>query len=157
MSTIPQSQGADNGQDESKESREANEKTRGSGVQERLRRAQGTSSPAYGFRLVRYAVGAVTVIFISVLVYALIDNTLFDSATQLIAAMSAAFTIIGSVVAAYFGIKAGLDGQDKVNDARDRERQQARMDRQAEQRSDGQNSQGGQGDQPDRGDQGKNR
>jgi hypothetical protein len=33
-----------------------------------------------------------------------------------IGAMSAAFAVIGTLVGTYFGIKAGLDGQDKVKE-----------------------------------------
>jgi uncharacterized protein YacL len=135
VSTIPQGQDAEHARDESEDRPAADEEAEegNRSVGERLKRAQGRSTPAYGFRLIRYAVGAVTAIFVSVLVYALLaEPDVFGSATQLIAAMSAAFTIIGSMVAAYFGIKAGLDGQDKLNDARDREREQMRRDRKAE-------------------------
>jgi hypothetical protein len=70
--------------------------------------------------LIRFAVDAVTPIFVSVLISTFFeDPNVFRSATQLIAAMSAAFAVVGT----YFGIKAGLDGQGRVNDARDRERE----------------------------------
>ena len=48
-----------------------------------------------------------------------------------IGAMTAAFAVIGTLVGTYFGIKAGLDGQDKVKEtveraARDEERRRER-------------------------------
>jgi len=74
--------------------------------------------------MIRFAVEAVTLIFVSVLIFTFFeDPNVFRSAKQLIAAMSAAFAVVGSMVGTYFGIKAGLDGQGRVNDARDRERE----------------------------------
>jgi hypothetical protein len=99
------------------------------GFLERWRGRTGAAYAAYGFRLVRFAVGAIVVIFVSALLYAsLVEPDIFKSATQLTAAMAAAFAVIAGMVSAYFGIKAGLDGQDRVNDGRDRERENARKD-----------------------------
>src|SRR5215217_96524 len=65
-------------------------------------------SRPWGFWLV-----LVTVVY-SVTMYA-IGKDIKTPATAL-GAMTAAFAVIGTLVGTYFGIKAGLDGQDKVKE-----------------------------------------
>ncbi|HKH12513.1 MAG TPA: hypothetical protein VKA73_15335 [Rubrobacter sp.] len=70
--------------------------------------------PAYGFLLVLAAIVVVAIMYSVTLL--LIDNT--NRAPELVfGAMAASFTVIGTLVGTYFGIKAGLDGQDRVKDA----------------------------------------
>ena len=80
-------------------------------------------SKPYGFWLVRWSVSAIVIIFVVTVGLGLwLDK--FTTAAQLLAAMAAAFTAIGSLAGAYFGVKSGLDAQDKLNEARNGERAQ---------------------------------
>lgn len=82
-------------------------------------------SKPYGFWLVRWSVSAIVIIFVvTVGLGVWLDK--FTTAAQLLAAMAAAFTAIGSLAGAYFGVKSGLDAQDKLNEARNSERVQQR-------------------------------
>ncbi len=70
--------------------------------------------PAYGFFLVLAAIVVVAIMYSVTLL--LMDNT--NRAPELVfGAMAASFTVIGTLVGTYFGIKAGLDGQDRVKSA----------------------------------------
>lgn len=70
--------------------------------------------PAYGFFLVLAAIVVVAIMYSVTLL--LINDT--NRAPELVfGAMAASFTVIGTLVGTYFGIKAGLDGQDRVNEA----------------------------------------
>jgi len=73
-----------------------------------------TPQPAkpWGFFLVLAAIVVVALMY-SVTMVILRDDIAPATA---IGAMSAAFAVIGTLVGTYFGIKAGLDGQDKVRD-----------------------------------------
>jgi len=71
-----------------------------------------TSPKPWGFFLVLAAVVVVALMY-SVTMVILQDQIAPATA---IGAMSAAFAVIGTLVGTYFGIKAGLDGQDKVKD-----------------------------------------
>jgi hypothetical protein len=86
----------------------------------------------WGFYLVLAAIVLVTVVFSVTMVF--IGEEIRDPATA-IGAMTAAFAVIGTLVGTYFGIKAGLDGQDKVKetvtrairgDAEQRQRERSR-------------------------------
>jgi hypothetical protein len=77
----------------------------------------------YGFWLVRWSVSSIVIVF-AIAIVAGVWLGVFNTAAQILAAMTAAFTVIGSLAGAYFGVKSGLDGQDKLNEARDREREQ---------------------------------
>ena len=70
-------------------------------------------STPWGFWLVLTAIVVVAVVY-SVTLY-FIGGEIKNPATA-IGAMTAAFAVIGTLVGTYFGIKAGLDGQDKVKD-----------------------------------------
>ena len=52
-------------------------------------------------------------------------------------AMAASFTVIGTLVGTYFGIKAGLDGQDKIRDSVERANNRGERVSQGIVRSDG--------------------
>lgn len=70
--------------------------------------------PAYGFFLVLAAIVVVAIMYSVTLL--LINDT--NRAPELVfGAMAASFTVIGTLVGTYFGIKAGLDGQDRVKEA----------------------------------------
>src|SRR5215207_3359028 len=73
-----------------------------------------TPQPAkpWGFFLVLAAIVVVALMY-SVTMVILRDDIAPATA---IGAMSAAFAVIGTLVGTYFGIKAGLDGQDKVRE-----------------------------------------
>jgi hypothetical protein len=66
----------------------------------------------YGFFLVLAAMVVVALMY-SVTMFILRGSIAPATA---IGAMSAAFAVIGTLVGTYFGIKAGLDGQDKVKE-----------------------------------------
>jgi hypothetical protein len=73
-------------------------------------------SRPYGFFLVLAAILVVALMY-SVTMVILRDQIAPSTA---IGAMSAAFAVIGTLVGTYFGIKAGLDGQDKVKETASR-------------------------------------
>lgn len=68
----------------------------------------------WGFYLVLAAIVVVAIVY-SVTIFALerADRT----PEVVFGAMAASFTVIGTLVGTYFGIKAGLDGQDKIRDS----------------------------------------
>lgn len=66
-------------------------------------------STPWGFFLVLAAIVVVAIMY-SVTIY-LIDN---KTPETVFGAMAASFTVIGTLVGTYFGVKAGLDGQDKL-------------------------------------------
>ena len=73
--------------------------------------AQEAEKPGtpWGFFLVLAAIVVVAVVY-SVTIY-LIDQR---TPEVVFGAMAACFTVIGTLVGTYFGVKAGLDGQDKL-------------------------------------------
>ena len=77
---------------------------------------EGTDGPLqgtpWGFYLVLAAIVVIAVVY-SVTIIVIRDT--LDPATAF-GAMTASFTVIGTLVGTYFGIKAGLDGQDKVKE-----------------------------------------
>lgn len=86
----------------------------------------------WGFWLVLAAILVVAVVY-SVTMYTI--GPKIDNPATAIGAMTAAFAVIGTLVGTYFGIKAGLDGQEKVKEtmertaARDEERRRRDRDR----------------------------
>jgi hypothetical protein len=66
----------------------------------------------WGFFLVLAAIVVVAIMY-SVTIFALDNRT----PETVFGAMAASFTVIGTLVGTYFGIKAGLDGQDKVKES----------------------------------------
>jgi disulfide bond formation protein DsbB len=65
------------------------------------------------YRLVVVAVLCVTFMFIVVMVvFGLLR--VFDKATQMVAALSSAFAVIGTLVGAYFGIKSSSEARNTV-------------------------------------------
>jgi hypothetical protein len=98
----------------------------------------------WGFWLVLAAIVVIAVVY-SVTMFR-IGEKIATPATAL-AGMTATFTVIGTLVGTYFGIKAGLDGQDKVKETvtravrGDAERQRARSRGAVEGRRDRQRSQ----------------
>jgi hypothetical protein len=80
--------------------------------------AEVTQSPGkpWGFFLVLAAMLVVALLF-SVTMVILREEIAPATA---IGAMSAAFAVIGTLVGTYFGIKAGLDGQEKVRESVDK-------------------------------------
>jgi hypothetical protein len=80
-------------------------------------KGQNGSAPAHSgplaYRLVVVAVLCVTSMFIVIMVvFGLLR--VFDEATQVVAALSSAFAVIGTLVGAYFGIKASSEARDTV-------------------------------------------
>lgn len=80
------------------------------------RRRQGAGEGAqrgtpWGFFLVLAAIVVVAIMY-SVTIYLIEDR----SPETVFGAMAASFTVIGTLVGTYFGIKAGLDGQDKMKE-----------------------------------------
>jgi hypothetical protein len=72
----------------------------------------------WGFFLVLAAIVVVAIVYsVSIYALALKDNLTPET---VFGAMAACFTVIGTLVGTYFGIKAGLDGQDKVRQTLDR-------------------------------------
>lgn len=70
---------------------------------------------AWSFWLVFSAIGWVTVAFLIVmLVYSRLDVFDKNNVANITAALSSLFGIVGTLVGAYFGIKASTDAQDKV-------------------------------------------
>lgn len=88
----------------------------------------------WGFYLVLAAIVVVAIMY-SVTIYFIEDR----SPETVFGAMAASFTVIGTLVGTYFGIKAGLDGQDKMKEGvgraaearEDRERERERGERNA--------------------------
>ena len=75
------------------------------------------SPTAFSYRLVVVAIISVTVAFILVMgVFALIEVFNEDNAANITAALSSLFGIVGTLVGAYFGIKASSDAQDRSAD-----------------------------------------
>jgi hypothetical protein len=68
----------------------------------------------WGFVLVLAAIVVVGIMY-SVTIFAIGNEN--RTPETVFGAMAASFTVIGTLVGTYFGIKAGLDGQDKVKDA----------------------------------------
>jgi hypothetical protein len=69
--------------------------------------------PPYGFYLVLAAIVVVAIMY-SVTILLIGDDK--RTPETVFGAMAASFTVIGTLVGTYFGIKAGLDGQDKLKD-----------------------------------------
>jgi hypothetical protein len=70
-------------------------------------------SKPLGFYLVLAAIVTIAVVYS---VTMLTVGQKIQTPATAIAAMTATFTVIGTLVGTYFGIKAGLDGQDKVRE-----------------------------------------
>ena len=68
----------------------------------------------WGFFLVLAAIVVVGIMY-SVTIFAIGSEN--RTPETVFGAMAASFTVIGTLVGTYFGIKAGLDGQDKVREA----------------------------------------
>ncbi len=82
--------------------------------QERQSAGEGAQQkPAYGFYLVLAAIVVVAIVY-SVTIFSLEQQN--RTPEVVFGAMAASFTVIGTLVGTYFGIKAGLDGQDKVKE-----------------------------------------
>jgi hypothetical protein len=72
---------------------------------------------AWSYRLVRNAVFSVTGAFILVMgLFAWLQVFNTDNAANVTAALSSLFGIVGTLVGAYFGIKASGDAQDRSAD-----------------------------------------
>ena len=67
----------------------------------------------WGFYLVLAAIVVVGIMY-SVTIFAIGNEN--RTPETVFGAMAASFTVIGTLVGTYFGIKAGLDGQDKVKE-----------------------------------------
>jgi hypothetical protein len=69
--------------------------------------------PPWGFFLVLAAIVVVAIVYsVSIIVLRNVDDGLTPE--TVFGAMAACFTVIGTLVGTYFGLKAGLDGQEKV-------------------------------------------
>jgi len=75
------------------------------------------SMPAFSYRLVRNAVFSVTAAFLIVMgLFAWLQVFDSNNAANVTAALSSLFGIVGTLVGAYFGIKASSDAQDRSAD-----------------------------------------
>ena len=84
-------------------------------IQQKDNSADPTS--AWSYRLVRNAVFSVTGAFILVMgLFAWLEVFNTDNAANVTAALSSLFGIVGTLVGAYFGIKASSDAQDRSAD-----------------------------------------
>jgi hypothetical protein len=71
------------------------------------------TTSAWSYRLARIAILSVTASFIAIMVlFAAIGVFDTNNAANIIAALSSLFGIVGTLVGAYFGIKASSDAQD---------------------------------------------
>src|SRR5215213_5630188 len=104
--------------------------------QESIQEEQQRKTP-WGFFLVLAAIVVVAIMY-SVTIFAISDTN--RTPETVFGAMAASFTVIGTLVGTYFGIKAGLDGQDKVKETLTRavggsgERPQVRTERNGDRR-----------------------
>jgi hypothetical protein len=107
------------------------------------RYTEGTPKPGipWGFVLVLAAIVVVAIVY-SVSIYALALKGNLKPET-VFGAMAACFTVIGTLVGTYFGIKAGLDGQDKVRQTLDRATDDFRQRSQGGSESNGDRNGGG--------------
>jgi hypothetical protein len=71
-------------------------------------------SPPYAFRVAALAIVAACLVFLFSM---LIFGDLFNNATTVIAAFGALFTLIGTIVGAYFGIKVSNDTSERSQGA----------------------------------------
>jgi hypothetical protein len=69
------------------------------------------ATPAYAFWLILVSIVVVTATFL--LTMLIFKETLLEDGPLVIAAMSSSFTVIGTLVGTYFGIKAGRDTQEQ--------------------------------------------
>lgn len=94
---------------------------------ERERKYEGETSkpsPPWGFFLVLAAIVVVAVVY-SVTILSI--GSAERSPEIVFGAMAACFTVIGTLVGTYFGVKAGLDGQDKLRQALSRDANEFRQ------------------------------
>ena len=64
------------------------------------------------------AIGAVVLIFVLSMVFFGLVRNLFTTPDQVIAALTTAFAVIGTLVGSYFGIKASGDARSGIEEAR---------------------------------------
>jgi hypothetical protein len=82
---------------------------------QRQQRPQEThKSPAYAFWVASIALGMASLAFILTM---FIFGGLFDDAATVVAALGSLFTLIGTVIGAYFGIKVSGDTSDRAQGA----------------------------------------
>lgn len=74
-------------------------------------------SPAYGFWLAVISLSLVSLVAFSAM---LIFQDVFQNATDVTTVLSSLFAVVGTVVGAYFGIKASADTRDKTQGAIDK-------------------------------------
>jgi hypothetical protein len=81
---------------------------------ERRQENGGDEKPGkpWGFFLVLAAIVVVAIVYSGSIIALSIANKV--TAETVFGAMAACFTVIGTLVGTYFGVKAGLDGQDKL-------------------------------------------
>jgi hypothetical protein len=92
---------------------QVNEETNRTPVAEQANK-QPWRSPPYAFRVAALAiVAACLVFFLSMLIF----GDLFTNATTVIAALGSLFTLIGTIVGAYFGIKVSNDTSERSQGA----------------------------------------
>ena len=92
---------------------QVNEETKSSPVAEQANK-QPWRSPPYAFRVAALAIVAACLVFLfSILTF----GDLFKNATTVIAALGSLFTLIGTIVGAYFGIKVSSDTSERSHGA----------------------------------------
>ena len=92
---------------------QANEEPKRAPVEEQANQ-QPWRSPPYAFRVAALAIVAASLVFIFTM---LSFGDLFKNATTVIAAFGSLFTLIGTIVGAYFGIKVSNDTSERSNGA----------------------------------------
>ncbi len=73
-----------------------------------------TRTPPYAFFVAALAIGAACIVFVLSM---WIFGDLFENATTVIAALGSLFTLIGTIVGAYFGIKVSNDTSERAQGA----------------------------------------
>jgi amino acid transporter len=79
--------------------------------------AQSQRVPPYGLYVITLALILVSLVAFSAM---LIFRNLFETATDVTTVLSSMFAVVGTLVGAYFGVKASNDATDKVQHTLDR-------------------------------------
>jgi hypothetical protein len=88
--------------------------TNGAGRSRRVTRAPGTK-PAYAFWLIVTGIASVTIIFLMTIG---VFRDEFSEATEVLSALASVFAVLGTLIGAYFGVKASSDARQTAEDAR---------------------------------------
>lgn len=76
-----------------------------------------TWKPAYAFWLIVIGISSVTVIFVTTMI---VFQGQFEQATEVLTGLASVFGVIGTLIGAYFGVKASGDAREAAESARRR-------------------------------------